>query len=454
MRALGYFTFDPGARKGALAYQSRYLAFRRFCEKNRHTDSRAFADPIGEEGAGGWRKMVDFIRDAELGYLVVVPSAEVLGVSLEDQVERVLEADALDSRVVCADPNYPDPLQNALRGAGAAGRRERIREGMLAKAAKGRGLGRPPFGYRILVNGDFETVPEEAEIVRLIFDEYLQCGGGVRVVAAELNRRGLRTRAGKQWSMVTVRDILSNAAYIGAYRRFGLRIPGSFEPIVDSEVFRRVQQRLRDRSPRRPRPRRASFLLTGLLFCGHCGGAMMGVTRRRTWTRKNGRLNRAEYRYYQCQSRINRNECDYHTVHAGDIEERVVGDARRQLLDGGQSGPDGLDSRLDRDRADCAARLRALDRRFLNGVRRAADGKLTLAQLRVGAERLRAARESLDLRMAATADSSAAKALFDDNAARFAYEWDNLSHEERRDLLRLLVARATLKNKRIDVVLA
>ena len=56
--------------------------------------------------------------------------------------------------------------------------------------------------------------------------------------------------------------------------------------------------------------------------------------------------------------------------------------------------------------------------------------------------------------MAATADPSAAKALFDDNAARFVYEWDGLPREERRDLLRLLVARATLKNKRVDVVLA
>ena len=454
MRALGYFTFDPAARKGSLAYRSRYLAFRKFCEENRHADVRVFADPIGGEGAGGWREMVDFIRNAELAYLVVVPDAEVLGACLEDRVARVLEADALDSRVVCADPDYPDPLQSALRGAGAAGRRERIRQGMLAKAAEGRGLGRPPFGYRLLVTGDFEAVPEEAEVVRLIFNEYLRGGGSIRVVAAELNRRGLRTRAGKQWSMITVRDILCNSAYTGAYRRFGFRIPGSHEPIVDPELFRKAQERMSSRSPGRARPRRASFLLTGLLFCGHCGGAMMGVTRRRTWTRKNGRLSRAEYRYYQCQSRINRSRCDYHTVHAGDLEERVVDAARRQLLNGGVSASGDPASRLDRDRAECAARLRALDRRFLNGVRRAADGKLTLSQLRMGAERLRAAKEALDLRMAATSDPSMAKALFDDNAARFAYEWDSLSHEERRDLLRLLVARATLENERLDVVLA
>ena len=453
MRSLGYFTFDPAARRGLWAYQSRYLAFRKFCELNRHADVRAFGDPIGEEGAGGWREMIDFIRNAELAYLVVIPNAEVLGACLEDQVARVLEADALESRVVCADPDYPDPLQNALRGAGASGRRERIRQGMLAKAAEGRGLGRPPFGYRILVNGDFETVPGEAETVRLIFNEYLHCGGGVRVVAAELNRRGLRTRAGRRWSMVTVRDVLCNSAYIGTYRRFGLRIPGSYTPIVDPELFRQVQERMSSRSSRRARPRRASFLLTGLLFCGHCGSAMMGVTRRRTWTRKNGRLNRAEYRYYQCQSRINRNECDYHTVRADDIEDRVVDAARRQLLNGTRSDPDGPDSRLDRDRAECAAKLRALDRRFLSGVRRAADGKLTLAQLRMGAERLHAAREALNLRMAATSDPSAAKAFFDDNSARFANEWDDLSHEERRDFLRLLVAKATLKDKRVDVVL-
>ena len=193
MRALGYFTFDPKARHGAHSYQGQYARFRDFCRDNRHTHARVFADPYGEEGLDGWRDLVNFIRDAVVGYLVVVPDARVLGAEIEQQVARVLEMDALSSRVVCSDPQYPDPLQNALRGGHAgAGRRQRIREGMMAKAAKGLGLGKPPYGYRIQADGAFRTVPEEADVVRLIFGEYLGSGGGVRSVAAVAERARAR----------------------------------------------------------------------------------------------------------------------------------------------------------------------------------------------------------------------------------------------------------------------
>ncbi len=455
MRAVGYFTFDPDASKGPRAYQTRYLAFRNFCEGGLHIDTRIFADPEGQAGFKGWDEMLEFIRSNGLAYLVVVPNAQTLGETLDEQVARVLEIDALGSRAVCADPNYPDPLQNALRGARAAGgRRERIRQGMMAKAAKGLGLGKPPYGYRILGDGSFQIVPEEAETVCLIYNEYLESGGGIRAVAAVLNERGLRTRNGKQWSIATVRDILRNAAYIGTYRRFGLRISGSYEPIVTPDVFRRAQKRLSERGPSRPRPHRASFLLSGLLFCGHCGGRMMGVTRRQSWTRKDGRRGRGEYRYYQCQTRINRNECDYHTIRAAPLEEEVAAIARRELRLRQEDGPCDADSWLDRDRAHSTARIRALDKRFMAGVQRAASGKLTLSQLRAGAERLRVARDALALRIEQTSEAGSAQTLFNSNADRFIGEWESLPYDERRDLLRLLVTRVTVKDNCTDVDIA
>ena len=83
---------------------------------------------------------------------------------------------------------------------------------MRAKAAKGLGLGKPPFGYKILWDGAFAVVEDEAEIVRAMFDRYATTDGGVRAVATWLNDAGKRTRRGQRWSMVTVRDILRNTA--------------------------------------------------------------------------------------------------------------------------------------------------------------------------------------------------------------------------------------------------
>ena len=72
---------------------------------------------------------------------------------------------------------------------------------MRAKAAKGLGLGKTPFGYRIGSEGLFEPVPEEAKIVRGIYKLYLNEGIGVRSIARLLNTEGYRTRRGADWSM-------------------------------------------------------------------------------------------------------------------------------------------------------------------------------------------------------------------------------------------------------------
>ena len=455
MRALGYFTFDPDTGKGPLSYPELFRAFVAYCEEGRHIRVGVYDDPKGQEGGVGWRSMLDFISGSGLGYLVVVPDAGRLGGSLEQQVARLLELDALSCQVVCDDRDFPDPLQNALRGSSsAAGRSARIRQGMMAKAAQGLGLGKPPYGYRIIADGTFRVVAEEADVVALIFKQYLESNDGVRAVASMLNDRGLRTRTGRRWSMVTVRDILRNTAYIGTYRRFGLRIPGSYQPIVTPGDFRQAQERMHERSPARRSPRGSPFLLSGVVFCGYCGQRMMGVTRKQAWRRKDGQRARAEYRYYQCQSRINRNECDYHTTRADDIEEQVARAVREKLLSGERG--DGADSGswMAHERAQSTARLRVLDKRFMEGVQRAASGGLTLGQLRAGVDRLRAAKQALNDRIDQTSEKASAQALLEANAARFIDDWDSLAQDQRRELLRSVVAKVTVKDGRAEVSLA
>ena len=114
MRALSYFTFDPDARAGRFSREELTDAFASYCEEGKHRAQGTFLDAKGSGGGSGWRTMVDFIRGNRLGYLVVVPSAEHLGATIEQQVAGVLELDGLACQVVCDDPDFPDPLQNAL----------------------------------------------------------------------------------------------------------------------------------------------------------------------------------------------------------------------------------------------------------------------------------------------------------------------------------------------------
>ena len=457
MRAVGYFTVDESARSGRFARAELTAAFAAYCEERRHVPHGTFEDPVGEGGGAGWRAMAGVIRESGLGYLVVVPDAERLGASLEDQTARVLEMDALASQVVCDDLEFPDPLQNALRGSDkAALRGERIRAGMMAKAAKGLGLGKPPYGYRLTFDGAFHVVPGEAETVAAIFDGYLEPGGSVRSVAAALNARRKRTRNGKRWSIVAVRDVLRNPAYIGTYRRFGLRIPSSYAPIVSPSVFRQAQDRLLERgpSPRLESKPSPVFLLSGLLVCGYCGRGMLGVSRRQTWRRKDGERVRAEYRYYQCQSRVNQNQCAYRTAKATETEEEAARAAREALESGERGrGADPVARRGAAGKAKALTEMESLDRQFREGVRRAASGSLSLARLRGGLEQLRAVKRELAEKAAQEDDGAEPAAGPEANAARFLADWDGLAEAERRDLFRALVSKVTLRGKKVAVTL-
>ena len=71
------------------------------------------------------------------------------------------------------------------------------------------------LGYTKRPVGVLQVVPEEAEIVRKIFDLYVQ-GNGVRKIKRYLEEHGVKTVTGKrEWSTSTIDRMLSNEKYIG-----------------------------------------------------------------------------------------------------------------------------------------------------------------------------------------------------------------------------------------------
>ena len=109
-----------------------------------------------------------------------------------------------------------------------------------------------------------------------------------------------------------------------------MRLAGNHQALVISDVFRRVQDLMHSRTPRRTRRGAEPFVLSGLAYCISCGNRMMGVTRRQSWKRKDGVRMRGTYRYYQCQSRANQSRCEFHTWRAEDLENAVVEHLRQE----------------------------------------------------------------------------------------------------------------------------
>lgn len=123
--------------------------------------------------------------------------------------------------------------------------------------------------------------PEEAAIVRLIFDKYINEGYGSHRIANFLTEMGIRTRKGSTFVHCTIQHMLKNETYTGVIK-CGDTLTEIFPElqIIDPETFDAAQQLIRQRSSAyqertMPMHTLGKGLLSGNIFCGHCGGRLV-----------------------------------------------------------------------------------------------------------------------------------------------------------------------------------
>lgn len=172
---------------------------------------------------------------------------------------------------------------------------------MRLTAEKGRSLGgKPLLGYKI-VNQQIVIDEEKAPVVRYIFEQYAN-GVSKRDIAEVLNKKGLRSSTGKDFTANSFQNMLKNHKYIGEYVYKG-EVVAELPAIIGSELFARVQDVIKANA-RAPGANKAKarYLLQGKLFCGHCGAHMIGMS----GTGRHGGI----YHYYACTKRRNVQACD------------------------------------------------------------------------------------------------------------------------------------------------
>lgn len=131
----------------------------------------------------------------------------------------------------------------------------RLLNGRRQGALEGRSCSGPaPYGYTR--NAQKLLVPheDEAPVLRLVFQTYLELKSMSRVAVA-LNEQGYRTRRNVSWSRAGVGNLLKNQAYIGRVRFADVDTKGLHEPLIDPETFRKVQRLIREGKQRRGRKR-------------------------------------------------------------------------------------------------------------------------------------------------------------------------------------------------------
>jgi site-specific DNA recombinase len=169
--------------------------------------------------------------------------------------------------------------------------KERTKMGRVARAKSGlhHGGGYIPIGYEY-DNGKLIVNEYEAEQVRKIYEWYLS-GSSLKAITDRLQAEGYTNRYGSYGSWSSVRNILENETYLGGIHYGDVRVADTHEAIISVEQFNAAQiLRGRRQEQYGSSAFQSKHLLTGMLFCGHCGA--------RYYLRNSGR-----YSYYACYSR-------------------------------------------------------------------------------------------------------------------------------------------------------
>ena len=185
------------------------------------------------------------------------------------------------------------------------------------------------YGYRYVKLGrtnrrkqevsDLAICEEEAFVVRIIFRLAADEGYGAQRIANHLNAKGVKNRSGKNWHPASIQGMLKNILYTGILRSGESRSEVQEQlRIIDDKTFAIVQEMLAARSRRqeairsKPLNTRGKSLLTGNIFCGHCGARLCVTTSGKGRRRQDG-TDVVRMRY-TCQTKSRTHgECDGQT---------------------------------------------------------------------------------------------------------------------------------------------
>ena len=178
----------------------------------------------------------------------------------------------------------------------------RLQRGRELSVSEGKFVGNiAPFGYdRVkLKNAKGYTLSinqDEAPIVKEIFRLYAFENTSINSVAKQLNKLNLKPRITSEWTISSVKDILSNPTYIGKIvwnrrkqkkktknghliisrprNKDYLIYDGLHEPIIDNKTWELVQEKRKQNAPKVKHNNTIQNPLVGLIFCEKCGKPM------------------------------------------------------------------------------------------------------------------------------------------------------------------------------------
>ncbi len=259
--------------------------------------------------------------------------------------------------------NHVDKLMNYIRYWQASGEsiktsvRTKTRMAQIVQEGLYRG-GTPAYGYKLVKNGrigkknrelyDIEIHVEEADAIRAIFDIADRFGYGGRKISTELKNRGIvNLRTGEPFHYSTIQKILRNPMYMGILRSgdaFSDVIPEL--QIIDPDQFHRVGKMCEKRTVDNlqvtdldgstgniPKKNVGKALLSGNVYCAHCGGRIFASTARKSHHPTKGK-DQERVPIYKCYNRTQHKErCDGPTSYRAEKVDSVIRETISRIFD-------------------------------------------------------------------------------------------------------------------------
>ncbi|WP_080832426.1 recombinase family protein [Cohnella massiliensis] len=346
--AVGYIrvSTDEQVREG-YSLDNQIKEIEKKCEREEWELLKIFDDK-GVSGAlleqrTGLKSMLKFIKERKVNYLVIYKMSR-LSRKIFDivNIAEFLEKNStylisVEDKIDTSNPmgKYFLVFSSIIADMERENIIVQVKGGMSQKARQGEwNGGEPPLGYD-LVDKKLVINVEEAEIVKLIYSEYLK-GSAYLAIAEMLNQRTIKTKKGKNFSGTSVKGILQNPTYTGKIRwghrkDWGKRhednkrkrqyddnpiiSKGIHEAIIDEESFNKVQEMINSNPRRNMKRFDGKHLLSGLLRCPACGYGM---------SYQPATSKGKEYGYYICNQYMNLKTCKPNGVRKDLIEEEFL----------------------------------------------------------------------------------------------------------------------------------
>ena len=274
----------------------------------------------------------DLFYDAKLNRfdVILIYKIDRLSRKLKDLIEIVLQLDKYKIGVKSATETIDTTTPSGRLifhqfGSFAQYERELIGErtkfGMIKRLKQGYWNTLPPYGYK-LIDGKLEVDKKESEMVKKIFEFYVQKNMGIVNISRKLTETGYKPRKSKtgRWRSNTIHNILTNPIYIGKVRWGGEEADGIHQAIMDKALFEFVQDKLNKRRRWTQRYDSPNNFL-GIVKCGLCNSPMA--------LHYPGNEKKRKYKYYICSQRKSFKSCHQDYIRADILEKSLINEIKK-----------------------------------------------------------------------------------------------------------------------------